>query len=42
MLGVCAQDFWTGHHAHDLGWLSAYLRKDCQGDEEVRTRRSNL
>jgi len=38
--GTISEDFWTGHHAHDLGWHSAYLRKDYQGDETERFRLS--
>lgn len=38
--GTISEDFWTGHHAHWLGWDSAYLRKDLQGDAEHRFRLS--
>jgi cellulose synthase/poly-beta-1,6-N-acetylglucosamine synthase-like glycosyltransferase len=38
--GTISEDFWTGHHAHWLGWDSAYFRKDLQGDAEHRFRLS--
>ena len=36
--GTISEDFWTGHHAHSLGWHSVYLRKDYEGDSETRFR----
>jgi len=38
--GTISEDFWTGHHAHWLGWDSAYFRKDLQGKVEQRFRLS--
>merc|ERR1719446_289393 len=38
--GTISEDFWTGHHAHNLGWDSAYFRKDLQGTAEDRFRLS--
>ena len=38
--GTISEDFWTGRHAHQLGWLSAYLRKDHLGDPDERFRLS--
>ena len=42
--GTVSEDFWTGHHAHWLGWKSAYLRKDTYGDinERFRAARTRL